>query len=447
LDNVIKELINIVGESNLLTSDLDLYMVEGQVPKAVVFPGTVQEISEILALADKEGVGVIPRGSGTKMYLGGIPKRVDLVLSLTRLNQILEYEAADLTVMTQAGITLADLQSTLAQRGQFLALDPPFASKATIGGILSTNSSGPCRLLYGTARDLVIGIKVVHPGGMVTKGGGKVVKNVAGYDMNKLYIGALGTLGVIVEANFKLRPLPRMEKSLWAAFPSLSTAFEAVTRIFKSELNPAFLELFNPSAGALLSQVIQIQTPENNFIVAMGADEVPEAVERQVTQAERFCKESGATDTLILAGEVERKLRGAIREFFTLVTTHTHTTLGCKVSTLPKTVEELFQMVDRMEKRYEVPVLLQAHAGNGIVYIYFSRPETPVETFVKIIEELRTSVVNSGGNLVVELAPIGLKERIEVWGDPGSSFRLMRGIKAQFDPHNILNPGRFVGGL
>ncbi len=447
MDNIIKELINIVGEPHLLTSEVDLYKVEGRVPKAIVFPGTIPEVSEILALADKEGISVIPRGSGTKVYLGGIPKRVDLVLSLTRLNQILEYEPADLTVMTQAGITLADLQSTLAQRGQFLALDPPFASKATIGGILSTNSSGPCRLLYGTARDLVIGIKVVHPGGMVTKGGGKVVKNVAGYDMNKLYIGALGTLGVIVEANFKLRPLPRMEKTLWAAFPSLSTAFEAVTRIFKSELSPAFLELFNPSAGTLLNRVMKIQTPENSFIVAMGADEVPEAAERQVTQAERFCKESGATDTLILAGEVERKLRRSIREFFTLATTHTRTTLSCKASIPPKTVGELFQIADKMEKRYEVPGLLQAHAGNGIVYIYFSRPETPVETWVKIIEELRTSAVNLGGNLVVELAPIDLKERIDIWGHPGSSFRLMQGIKAQFDPHNILNPGRFVGGL
>lgn len=434
---------------NLLTSDLEPYKVEGRIPQAVVFPETIPQVSEILTLADKERVSIVPRGNGTKMYLGGIPRSLDVVLSLVRLNQVLEYEPADLTVMTQAGITLADLQNTLGQKSQFLALDPPFASKATIGGILSTNSMGPRRLLYGAIRDLVIGIKVVHPGGMISKGGGRVVKNVAGYDMNKLYLGALGTLGIIVEANFKLRPLPRMEKTLWAAFPSLSAASIVLARIFKSELCPSFLELFNTLASTLLSQATQVEIPENSFTVVVGVDEVPEAVERQVIQAEKFCKEGGATKTGILIGEEEKKLRGAIQEFFTLSVTRTRTALCCKVSVLPTAVDEFFQVAEKVGNRYEASCFLQAHAGNGIIYTYFSPPGAPMEAFVKIIEELRASVLNLGGSLVVELAPVGVKEKIDVWGQSpsGSSLRVMQGIKAQFDPHHILNPGRFVGGL
>lgn len=447
MDNFIKELANIVGASNLLMSGLDSYKVEGRIPKAVVFPETVQQVSETLALADKERVSVIPCGNGTKMYLGGIPRSLDLILSITRLNQVLEYEPADLTVMTQAGITLASLQNTLGQKGQLLALDPPFASKATIGGILSTNSTGPRRLLYGAVRDLVIGIKVVHPGGMISKGGGKVVKNVAGYDMNKLYLGALGTLGIIVEANFKLRPLPRMEKTLWAAFSSLAAASEAVTRILKSELCPSFLELFNHSASTLLSQTVQVQIPENTFTLAMGVDEVPEAVERQINQAERFCKEKGTTKIAILVGEEEKKLRRTIQEFFTLAITRTRTTLSCKANILPIAIDELFQIAEKIGNRYNATCFLQAHAGNGIVYIYFSSPEAPTETFIKMIEELRVSTLNLGGSLVVELAPREVKEKIDVWGPPGNSFRIMKGIKAQFDPYHILNPGRFIGGL
>lgn len=447
MDNFIKELTHIVGVSQVLVSDLDLYKVEGHVPKVVIFPDTVQHVSEIMALADKEGVCIVPRGNGTKMHLGGIPKRVDAVLCLTHLNQILEYEPADLTVMTQAGITLGDLQTVLGQKGQFLTLDPPFASKATVGGILSTNSTGPRRLLYGGVRDLVIGIKVVHPGGMISKGGGKVVKNVAGYDMNKLYIGALGTLGIIVEANFKLRPLPRMEKTVWAAFSSLSSARDSLARIFKSELAPSFLELFNPSASVLLSQTLRIPVPENSFFIMIGVDEVPEAAEKQVTQAERFCKENGAVETQALTGEKEKKLRAVIQEFFALAVTHTRAALCCRASVLPSLVDQFFQVAEKIGQKYNIPCFLQARAGNGIVYVYFSPPETSEEAFVKIVEELRTSTLNLGGSLVIELAPVSLKEKVDVWGQPANSFRVMKGIKAQFDPRNILNPERFLGGL
>ena len=170
------------------------YAVDGLEPKGVVFPNTIEEMSSLLSAADRDGKAVVPWGGGTAMGLGNRALGCDLVISTSRLNRVLDYEPSDLTVVVEAGITLGTLQEELGENGQFLPLDPPLPDRATIGGILSANSSGPIRAHFGAIRDRLIGIKVVNPNGDVTKGGGKVVKNVSGYDMNKLYTGALGTL-------------------------------------------------------------------------------------------------------------------------------------------------------------------------------------------------------------------------------------------------------------
>src|SRR5574341_1781747 len=198
-------LVEIVGADHLLTAESCFpYAVDDHAPKMVAFPGDAQELSEVMKLASSEGLSVIPWGSGTTIGLGGVPARVDLVVGLTRLNRIIDHEPGDLTATLQAGILLCEAQASLSRSGQFLPFDPAGYKRATIGGILATNSSGPWRHRYGTARDLVIGIRVVHADGTITKGGAKVVKSVSGYDMNKLYIGSLGTLGIILEATFKL---------------------------------------------------------------------------------------------------------------------------------------------------------------------------------------------------------------------------------------------------
>ena len=206
---MLDKLRGLVGAPHVLGGvECSPYVLEGRTPEAVVFPGCKEEICAILALAGEEGIPVTPWGGGTKLGIGLPPSRVGLVLGLRRLDRILEHEPGDLTATVEAGITLGALQARLGKRGQWLSLDPACPDRATVGGILASDASGPRRHLYGTARDLLIGLTVVSAEGAIVRGGGKVVKNVAGYDLPKLYIGSFGTLGVLVEATIRLRPRP-----------------------------------------------------------------------------------------------------------------------------------------------------------------------------------------------------------------------------------------------
>src|SRR6266852_8165114 len=219
--------------------ELRNYAVDGLLPRLVVIPDSVEQVAQIVALTNQQGLKLLTRGGGSRINLGGIPEQIDILLETTKLTRLLEHEAPDLTCHVEAGITLAELQTKLATKGQRLALDPPNAQQATIGGILASNASGPKRLRYGTARDLVIGLHVVQASGEVARSGGSVIKNVAGYDLNKLYIGSLGTLGIIVEANFKLQPLPINERTLILTFSNAEDAIGTVIALMGSLLTPS----------------------------------------------------------------------------------------------------------------------------------------------------------------------------------------------------------------
>src|SRR5258708_6536249 len=205
---------------------------------ARVTPASREELAEALHAADSRGQAVAPVGAGTQLDLGMPPSRLDLVIETTRVNKVVEYEPADLTVTVEAGLRFADLQKQLAEQGQFLALDPPAAPGATIGGLIATNASGPLRFAYGTARDLVIGTRVANPDGTVTHAGGRVVKNVAGYDLNKLYIGSLGTLGIIVPLSLKLAPVPPATHTIVGPCADVKAAPALINAVVQSPLSP-----------------------------------------------------------------------------------------------------------------------------------------------------------------------------------------------------------------
>src|SRR5919202_2765316 len=194
--------------------------IDGFSPAETVSPATAEEVAAALKAADDAGQAVAPVGGGTQLDLGMPPRRLDRIIETTGLDRVVEYEPADLTVTVEAGLRFADLQKTLSEQGQMLAFDPPAAPEATIGGLVATNASGPLRFAHGSARDLVIGTRVANPDGALTRAGGRVVKNVAGYDLNKLYVGGLGTLGVIVELSFKLAPIPPASATVVGSFGS-----------------------------------------------------------------------------------------------------------------------------------------------------------------------------------------------------------------------------------
>src|SRR6266851_90204 len=249
--------------------------IDGIASTSRVTPASREELAEALRLADEHGQAVAPVGGGTQLDLGMPPSRLDVVIETTGLNKVVEYEPADLTVTVEAGIRFDELQKLLGEQGQFLALDPPAASGATIGGLIATNASGPLRFAYGTARDLVIGTRVANPDGNVTHAGGRVVKNVAGYDLNKLYVGSLGTLGIIVELSFTLAPIPPATNTVVGQFADANAARAVINAVVQSPLSPMAIELLGPRAASAVS------LPEA-LLVVFRVGGYPQAVERQV---------------------------------------------------------------------------------------------------------------------------------------------------------------------
>jgi glycolate oxidase FAD binding subunit len=415
------------------------YAVDGLLPLVVVTPSTVEEVAQVVALANQHRLTVLARGGGSRMNVGGLPEQIDVLLETNRLTHLLEYEAPDLTCHVEAGLTLAALQSQLAKQGQWLALDPPDAMQATLGGILASNSSGPKRLRYGSARDQVIGLRIVQANGEIARSGGRVVKNVAGYDLNKLYVGSFGTLGVIVEANFKLQPLPAVERTLLLTFTDANDAMQMVIATVGSLLTPGAIELIDAGAASDMSNFFGLNLPTNGFTLAINFEGGTVSVDRQMDEARLIARKNSALMADDIAGEAQNRFWEVVRE-------HTQGTVTCKAAMLVSQVAPYLQQVEQICRRHELEAAIVAHAGNGILYIEL-RPGDATTRIVEAIAELRIQAQEARGSLVVERCPVDLKRRINVWGEPGSDFYLMQRLKRQFDPEGTFVTGRFVGGL
>ena len=419
--------------------ELRNYAVDGVLPRLAVIPETVEQVSQIVALANEQGLTLITRGGGSRLNLGGIPERFDILLETTKLTRLLEHEAPDLTCHVEAGITLAALQAQLATKGQWLALDPPDAQQATIGGILSSNASGPKRLRYGTARDMVIGLHVVQASGEVARSGGRVVKNVAGYDLNKLYIGSLGTLGIIVEANFKLQPLPANERTLLLTFTKAADAMQTVIALLGSLLTPSAIELIDSGAASDMTDFFGLNLPTNGYTLAVNFEGSAASIDTQVNETQLLAR---ANDALLgdeLTGEAQNLFWEVIRE-------HTQGAVTCKAVVMVSQMASYLQVIEQVCQLHVLEAAVVAHAGNGILYIEL-RPGDATHRLIEAITELRLHAQEARGSLVVERCPIDLKRRISVWGEPGQDFYLMQRLKQQFDSKGTFVKGRFVGGL
>jgi len=379
------------------------YAVDGLRPAFVVAPSAPEDVATVLAIAQESGAAVVPFGAGTQMALGMPPERYDLALDLRRLDRVVEYEPADLTVTVEAGIRLDELQRRLGEHGQWLPLDLPHV---TVGGLLATNASGPARHAHGTARDLVIGMTVVLADGSLVKSGGRVVKNVAGYDMAKLHIGALGTLGVIVQASFKVAPLPQSNASVVLRGP-LSNIMSIDARLRTLRL-----------AGLGTALAKDASSPDWRLIVGFAGGEA--AVERSQ-------RELAAIAPAAVAESAWRTL-GRSLDASLLVRASVLTTATASVC------EALASLRANVLAYPSVGVVYGAWADAGAV-----TPEALID--------LRRRCVAAGGALVLERAAADLKRHVDVWGAPRADFSLMLRLKEELDPRRVLNPGRYLGGL
>ncbi|MBI2680699.1 MAG: FAD-binding protein [Candidatus Solibacter usitatus] len=378
---------------------------------APITPREPSELAAALATAAAAKQTITLNGAGSKRRMAGPAEPSDTTIATTGLARLLAYEPRDLTISVEAGMPYAQLRKILAENRQMIPLDPPFENQATIGGILASNSSGPRRRLYGTARDLVIGMQFATLEGKLIQSGGMVVKNVAGLDMAKLMIGSFGTLAAMAVVNFKVIPQPAEEGSVLLSLGTLAEAITARDNILKGVLQPASIDLLNPVAAAQIGRrghVLALQFGGNRAVVERARREV-----------------AAMSDGVLLDGDDEAR-------FWTDVRSFTQRFLDKFAEGAVVRVASTLAQLDAVLASIETAAI--ARAGSGVSYAYFTRAEAAVRWM--------SAAGRHGWKCVMEFSPLAQKPALELWPSPGSDFEMMKRVKQMFDPDRLLNRGR-----
>lgn len=436
------QLAALIGQNGVVSDDrVTDYSIGPFIPLAVARPSKIEEVSGVLEWAHRNGIAVYPAGGRTLSHLGNGPSRPGIALDMTRLNRMVDFQPADLTVRVQAGMTVSELDSALSRDGKYVPLDPPLAHRATVGGTLATGISGPMRAAYGLPRDWLIGISVVGADGTMSKAGGQVVKNVTGYDLNRLYTGSLGTLAVITEATFKIMPAPTAWAGIVAAFQNNSAVVAACRNLLSKPFAPQGLHVLSP-AGAQRLGDSSVPVGYGPVGVALIAGR-PASVKRRVEDTISAWRDTDVT--FQVAGQEAIELAETLADF--AVNPADPPSLCVRLNTSPDALEKLLAL-DEHDIGGEAPgVVADAGFGGGRLMWW---GDFSGEDAVQVAERLRQiqfAAVSLGGDAIVETCPQAAKELIDVWGPAPSGMEIMRRIKRQFDPKRLLNPGRFIGGL
>lgn len=396
-------------------------------PEPPLFKPTSElEASAFLQEFSRDNLKVRLTGAGTRLNLGRPLAAYDRIISSAALTQLVDYQPEDLTITVQAGMPLAQLQAILAEQGQMLPLDPPDRPGQTIGGALATNLSGPRRLLYGTARDLLIGCRFVLADGSIGHSGGRVVKNVAGYDLHKLFIGSYGTLGFLTEVTFKVVPLPQFVGVGQAVFDSVETACQAARLCVRSNLMPAALEL-----------ALQDISPIAGCKMLFAAEGMRVAVDGQLAGLSAICREAGA-----LSVETLEDGPGALRAAANLENSFAGPDLlQLRVATTLTGLPRAIAMLAEIGRELGGEGLVYARAGNGLAYLLCRADKEKLASALPLIKKARQTFQVDGGSLVIERAPLELWPQLAAWGDFGDAGPAMRAVKDALDPGHLLNPG------
>jgi glycolate oxidase FAD binding subunit len=474
----LKNLIEILGEQNVKTEpDVTAeYAVDNIVPKAVVFPKNTKQVSDVVKFANRENLAIVPLGSGTKMAMGNPPKRLDIVVCTSGLNHMLDVDPSNLTMTIESGVKFRDIQARLATQedrcylplndlsvesdeficsdrsgnGCFIPIDPPYAGRATIGGIIAANSTGPRRLLYNLPRDAIIGIRLVAPNGDILGSGGKTVKNVSGYDVSKLMVGSMGSLGILCEMTLKMLPLPEKMETLLVSFGSFSDASAFAERVFETTLLPAAVEVMNISAYRNLPMAGIPDFSADGYVSAIALEAFIPAVDRMRTEILEMAKAAGSKADSVLKEDEHLSFWLAVsglpqnldRQFTGLI--------KAKMNYPVSLFKDIIESVESLFSQADLDYTLQAHAGNGVCLLGLLIDENDTNTTgraVKSLGQLLERCRKIDGNLVIQGASTDVKGKLKMWGETGSDFVVMKRLKDQLDPTGIMCPGRYVGGL
>jgi glycolate oxidase FAD binding subunit len=396
--------------------------VDDLLPSKIMRPGDADDAARGLRLCDLTPAAAVIWGGGTQMRLGASPRRYDIAFSTERMTRLLEYEPADLTCRVEAGMRLTDLQAALGAQGQRLPLDPPHPERATVGGMVAANSNGLGRARYGTVRDWVIGIAIAYPSGKVARAGGKVVKNVAGYDLMKLHIGALGTLGVVAEVNLKVQAIPESQVTALGHFEAPAPAVAAGLQLARSYLAP--------SAAIVLDRRSLWEcglTADWRWTLALKFEGYAREVDAARDQAGGTIRDAGGR---VEGVDLPETFWAAARDW----STPAGDLVLLRAIAPAASVPALSAVVPS-----EASVIIQPAAGLVDLRV------APVSA-APTLQRLR-SLAGEAGQVVVASSPGSVKSSLDIWGPPPPGFPIMRALKQALDPNGILNPGRFVGGI
>ena len=406
-------------------------------PPVEFTPATQPELVRFLSdNANGAQKTICPVGGRTALDFGAAVS-TDVVVSLSDLKRVVDYPARDMTITVEAGIRISELQAALAVEGQRLPIDIAQAQRATLGGAVVTNTSGPRRFGHGTFRDYVIGISAVDADGRLFKAGGRVVKNVAGYDLCKLLVGSRGTLAIVTQVTLKLRPIAQSTALLWSSFSSFDQIERALQRLLLSDARPIAIEVFNPMAAKLISAAARHATDSLHPVLCIGVEGTQHEVQWQLDTLQREIGECGGT-------KMERILDAGAERLWTALTefpTHADDPLTFQANLLPS------QSMQFANRATELGVAVQVHAGNGIVVGQLPDEAATVDRTLSILNELRSIAHTARGNLMILHCDDEWKQNIPLSGDPEPSWDLMRRLKKQLDPRNLLNPGAFIDAV
>lgn len=431
---------DIVGSAWVQPISVDTPSLGSTQPKLRVTPANADEVASVLKIAAQKGIAVIPIGCGSSLDIGNPPRRADIFLSTERMNAITDYEPSELTAVTGAGCTLGALNLHLEPHRQFLPWDPAGGDRRTLGGIASIGWNGPLRLGFGQPRDWILGVEFATADGNIIKSGGRVVKNVAGYDLTRLFVGSLGTLGIITSLNVKVRPQPATEISVIIRSNDRNDLWRLASATLARDVMPVALELVSASA-ARMAGIDFIGRADLLCVRVAGED--PD-VREQALAFERLASEHGLQAPERMGIENIRALWGGLTDL-----PATGAPIVLRISVSPK---ELRETVSKTVSEFSVVMEEFSYTASpafGTLHVMLDGviDDARIDTLARSIESLRKSCQETGGTVTIIRAPVELKQRVDVWSPVGSSEQLMIATKRLLDPSGIMNPGRFVAGI
>ena len=451
IETISSELGAIVGEDHVCAdpAKLTAFAIDGIEPAAIVAPGSDEEVAAVLRLANERKWIVVPAGGFTQQTMGATPERVDAVLLTERLSKVMHYDPADLTLGVGAGMTIAELDCLLAARGQMLPVDPAQPHRAAVGGVLATAAHGPLRHGYGTIRDYCIGIRFVTGDGMIAKGGGRVVKNVAGYDLMKLMIGSYGTLGVIVGANFKVVPRPRQTRTFAAEFFEASEALAFRNAVLKSPLAPMCLEILSPMAHEYLGDPTLPRDPDDHHTEAVPAPHQHWTVLLRAAGSDavlaRYRRELGSAIKREVDGAEEIQTWQRIADFGVIVLERHHNAMMVQLSGAIQDVGQSLMAIEKaaLDNNFIAATIGRCGAGALVAaFVPLAVDPPSAMKYAAAMSSLRSDVL-AGVSAKVTCCPVEAKRHFDVWGGD-AVLGAMHRVRAAMDPRGVLNEGRFV---